>query len=276
MAVFSLLHSTTLAHTDVGKPTGAVNDFASILSTSERATLETSLRSIYSTTGASVVVATIPSLLDETIETYATQLFSEWGIGDKEKDRGLLILIAPNERQVRIEVGYGLEPVVTDAHSNAIIQKIMLPAFREGKYSLGVSNAIVSIEKLIAGDPDAIPVESKSNLKFDPTVLVYFIFFLLSAIGGYLARTKSWWLGGVIGAGIGVIAGFIFGFIYSGIIAIILLGLVGLAFDYFASKHGGKGGGHWFGGGGFGGRGGGGFGGFGGGMSGGGGSSGRW
>lgn len=287
LAVFPAA-SPAFAYESPGRPTGAVNDFAGIFSAEEKSAIESMSRTILASTSASVVVVSVPSLGDESIETYAVKLFAEWGIGDEKLDRGLLILIAPNEREVRIEVGYGLEPVITDAYSSGVIRNILLPAFKDGRYGEGVASAVDNIGKVISGDAEAVAMEGGQddggNGAGPSGALVVIIFYLvlsaISIVGRFLAKSKSWWLGGVMGAVIGLIVGIIFGFIYAGIIATVVLYFVGLLFDFYVSKHGIGHGGHggWFGGGGWGGHGGGGggLGGFGGGMSGGGGGSGRW
>ena len=259
------------SYTSPGQPTGFVNDFANIISPTIQADLESRL----SQSGLEIAVVTVPNLGDETIETYAVKLFEEWGIGDEEKDNGVLFLIAPQERQVRIEVGYGLEGVLTDAQSNGIIQKIVIPEFKNENLEAGIVKGAGAIIAVVASEADYSQVEQKKPVSGS---IFIFIWLALAILVNVFRRTKSWWLGGVMGGVGGIIIGFIFGFIFTGIISIIGLTFLGLLFDYIVSKHGGKGGpGGFFGGfgGGHGGSGGG-FGGFGGGMSGGGGSSGRW
>ncbi|MEK7175873.1 MAG: TPM domain-containing protein, partial [Patescibacteria group bacterium] len=185
---------------------------------------------------------------------------------------GLLLLIAKDDREMRIEVGYGLEPVITDIESAHIIRDVLAPAFQQEKYDEGVTAAIERVmADISSGTPqDVAPVRSG----FDWLGNIYIYFFLLIYLTSILSRSKSWWAGGIIGA--------VLGFIFSGFVAVIILAGVGFLFDYLVSKnyqkHIGRGTRPpWFiGGGGLGGGRGGGFGGFGGGMSGGGGASGRW
>lgn len=283
------------AYTSPGKPSGFVNDFAGIISAGDRQAMESQLSAFEKTGAAQIAVVTIPALGDETIETYAVKLFEEWKIGVQGKDNGLLILVAPNERQARIEVGYGLEGAVTDIQSGNIINKVMIPAFKAGDYSGGIKKAVDAVIGVISGSPEAALYSEPQNgdqmsrTKIDFAPVLFFAFIILSILGRFLGKTKSWWLGGVIGAGIGAIVGLIWGFLYYGIGSMIILGILGLIFDYIVSKNGpgdGKGGlgglggfflGSMMGGGRDGGGfGGGGFGGFGGGISGGGGASGRW
>ena len=303
------LPASVFAYTSPGKPAGYFNDFAKVITAGDAQLIESKLIDLNKSTGVEVAIVTIPSLGDETIDSYAVKLFQEWGIGASKdisaktgalRDGGLLILIAPNDREARIEVGYGLEGTVTDLQAGNIVNKVMIPAFRNGDYAGGINGAIDAVSGIIKADPTVIarysePVSSSnsaSNQNSDNGyfIIFFFVIFGLNILAGILGKTKSWWLGGVIGAVVGVIFGFIWGFFYTGIGAIIIFTILGLAFDYYVSKHppkgGGKGGGVgglWpiiflgGGGGGSGGfGGGGGFGGFGGGMSGGGGASGRW
>ncbi len=281
--IFSLviLPIIAFAYTSPGKPQGFVSDYAKVISSTAVSSIENQLQSLKNLTGVEVAVVTIPSLQNETIETYAEKLFREWGIGTKGKDNGLLILVAPNDRMVKIEVGYGLEGVIPDSIADGIIRKEMLPQFKLGDYSMGISSAVNVIVGIINNTTDKSiysldPKKSGSGVNIE--FVIFFLFIVANILAQYLSKTKSWWLGGLIGAGIGLIISLFIGFLFYGLGAIILLAIVGLIFDYFVSKIGPRGpGGHggiWFGGGGHGSSGG--FGGFGGGMSGGGGASGRW
>ena len=249
-------------------PTGHVNDFAHILKPETVSNLESTLANFESTTGNEIAIVTIDTHgSDETIESYAVKLFEKWGIGKENEDNGLLLLISRDDREMRIEVGYGLEPVITDIESGRIIREILIPAFQAGNYDEGVIQAVEHLVLLAQGE--AVPT---ANTPVNwPQWMVYagFIFIWLASI---LARSKSWWTGGVVGGVVGVI-------VFSGIIYILTCIAAGLFLDFFVSRSYKKSmasGGvppWWIGGGG---RGGGGFGGFDGGMSGGGGASGRW
>lgn len=281
---------TLFAYTSPGKPTGYVNDFAGILSTTEKASLESKSAFVDRTTGFQVAIVTVPSLGGDTVENFATKLFEEWGIGSAEKDTGLLILVSVEDRAVRIETGYGAEGPVTDLQAGNVIRNVITPAFKEGDYFLGLDGALSATIEIINKSPEAakysaenqdtMPKKSSDGFSIEGLFFIFIVF--INIFAKILGKTKSWWLGGVIGAIMGAIVGFIWGFIPLGIGAITVLTILGLVFDFLVSKNGGKGGsggnGFWIFpmGGGHGGSGGGGFGGFGGGMSGGGGASGRW
>jgi len=277
-----ILPIVVFAYTSPGKPQGFVSDFAGILSTSDVASLNSKLSALKDSTSVEIAIVTVPTIGDETIETYAVKLFEEWGIGVKGQDNGLLILVAPNDRVARIETGYGMEGIIPDIIANNIIQNEMLPSFRAGNYPEGITKATDAVIGIInkTVDPSIYSnSKTKSNSGIGFEAIIFFVFLVINVFGHALSKTKSWWLGGVIGAVIGVIVSLFVGFLFYGLGAIIILAIAGLIFDFIVSKIGPKGpgghGGFWIGGSGHGG-GGGGFGGFGGGMSGGGGASGRW
>lgn len=126
-----------LAYTSPGQPTGYVNDFAGVLSAESEARLEELVAEHERQYGHEIAIVTTPSLKDETIESYAEKLFREWGIGKKAQDNGVLILVAPSDRKMRIEVGYGLEAQLTDADSASIITAVK-PLFVSGDTGGGV------------------------------------------------------------------------------------------------------------------------------------------
>ncbi len=271
------------AYQNPGTPTGFVNDFAGMLTTEQKQSLETELNTFEKNTSNELVVVIVPNLGGDYIENFAVKLFEDWGIGKKNKDNGVLLLIARDDRQMRIEVGYGLEGALTDAQSFWIIQNVIRPAFQKGDYYGGISGGVASITSIIKGEFKPDTNSSDSN-GFDASSLfglfwVVWIFFIWT--GSVLARSKSWWGGGVVGGVIALIVSFIFTFI-SGLVSALFLIPLGLWLDYIISgrysalKETGQPLPWWIGGRGHSGSGGGGFGGFGGGHSGGGGSSGNW
>ncbi len=119
-------------------PDGAVNDFASLLSDDDEARLTALVEAVERETTAEIAVATVPTLDGFTVEDYANQLFAAWGIGQRGKDNGVLVLVAPNKREMRIEVGYGLEAVLPDGLAGQVIRETFLPAFRANDYPRGI------------------------------------------------------------------------------------------------------------------------------------------
>lgn len=141
--------------------TGRVVDDAGILSPATRERLAAMLAREEQKTGNQVVVVTLKSLQGDTIEDYGYQLGRHWGIGQKGKDNGAILLIAPNDRRARIEVGYGLEGQLTDAQCRIIIERAILPAFRRGDYDAGVLAGTAAILDVLGGVQvtQAVPAE---------------------------------------------------------------------------------------------------------------------
>lgn len=274
-----LSFSTSLAYFDLGKPTDFVDDYTNTLSVEQKGALESKLARFEAETTNEVFVVIIQNLQGDTIENFANTLFNNWGIGKKDLNNGVLFLISLDERRMRIEVGYGLEPYITDAEAFALIDKIAKPAFREGDYFTGIDVVTDSIFDLVSGREVVLEQEQSLVSIFSWDSIFTIVFVLIIFLGSFLARTKSWWAGGLIGVIIGTIVGFFTDY-KLGIVSAIILLPIGLIFDYGVSradnyqrKYGRSP--WWWGGGGFGG-GGGGFGGGGGGRSGGGGASGGW
>ena len=141
--VVAVLALVALAGAALAAPTfprlsGRVVDAAGLLSPQAEQDLTAKLKALEDSTGRQMVVATIPDLQGYPIEDYGYQLGRAWGIGDAKRDDGVLLIVAPNDRKVRIEVGYGLEPILTDSLSSVIIQTRILPAFRSGDMEAGI------------------------------------------------------------------------------------------------------------------------------------------
>lgn len=177
---------------------------------------------------------------DEYLEGYSLKVSREWGIGEKDKSNGVLLLVAIDDRKLRIEVGRGLEGDLTDVKANRIIRNVITPKFKEGKYYEGISEGINSIQLAVANKPDpaaekeaAEPVDWSAII----TMGMFTVIGALSWLGAVLGRTKSWWAGGVIGAVAGIVLMFMFGFAVWAIISFVGLILSGLGFDYLVSKN---------------------------------------
>lgn len=233
--------------------TGRVVDQAQLLSPEVEQQLTQKLEALERDTSDQLVVVSVSTLQDYPIEDYGYRLGRAWGIGQKDQDNGALLIVAPNERKVRIESGYGLEPILTDALSALIIQNQILPAFRVGGYERGITQGVDAIDAQLRLDPEEARARAAAAgarpKKADAPVasgafiaIIFFILFIMLAGAGGRGRRRR---------GMGPV-------------------LVWAASE--ALRNSGRGG--WGGGGGFGG-GGGGFGG-GGGSFGGGGASGGW
>jgi uncharacterized protein len=125
------------AHAYPPRPASPVLDLAEIFPAADEAALNERLAKYFDTTGNALVVVSVDTLNNQSVEDYATGLFNEWGIGDRKTDRGLLVLVAPNERKVRIEVGCGLEGIITDDIAKNVIEADMLPDYRQNRLEAG-------------------------------------------------------------------------------------------------------------------------------------------
>jgi len=263
---------------------GRVNDYAGLLSSGTAQQLEAALAELESTDSTQIVVLTIPSLEGDSLEGFSIRVVEQWQIGQKGKDNGALLLVAKNDRKIRIEVGYGLEGKLTDLVSGRIIRDVMVPQFKMGHYDQGIIDGVAAMVGVVRGEFVApAPNRGRGRQGTSPGLvgLVVLLFFI-----NMLGRINRG-LGAAAGGVLAPIAGAFFlnlGFI--GILSLIpagaaagfLMGLMGgpVSFGRTITRNRG---GYWgggFGGGGFGS--GGGFGGFsgGGGGFGGGGASGGW
>ena len=132
------------------QPQGYVSDYANIVSPSDKAAITQLLGELEQKTTAQVAVVTVPTTQPETIEGYSVKLFEKWRIGKKGKDNGVLFLIAYQDRRVRIETGYGLEGALPDVLCHKIISNLVVPAFKSGEYSKGITAGVQAIVGLVA------------------------------------------------------------------------------------------------------------------------------
>lgn len=179
--------------------TGRVVDNAHVLSAETSQTLSAKLEAFEAATGHQIVVVTLPSLQGYEIEDYGYQLGRTWQIGQKGKNDGALFIIAPTERKVRIEVGYGLEGVMTDALSNVIIQQKVLPPFKAGDMEAGIVGGTDAIIAQLSASPEeaaanlkaASKPTHKSTSRIDPGGLIMIIFVIFWVMGGVFGRRRG-------------------------------------------------------------------------------------
>jgi len=145
--------------------TGRVVDQAGLLSDADKISLETRLEDLEAKSGIQLVVATVKSLEGEEIEPYANQMFRAWKLGERTRNNGVLLLVAPNERRVRIEVGYGLEATLTDALSKVIIANAITPRFKTGDFGGGISRGVDDIITVLT--TDASEWQQRPSLRLD-------------------------------------------------------------------------------------------------------------
>ncbi len=271
------LFASWLAFAEVAVPPlkSRVTDLTATLSSQQQATLEQTLAAFEARKGSQVAVLIVPTTQPETVEQYAVRVEEVWKLGRKGVDDGVLLVVAKNDRKLRIEVGYGLEGALNDATAKRIIEEEIVPRFKQGDFYAGINAGVGRIIKVIDGEP-LPPPKSRAppggGLDFNSLLLIGFV--LVFVIGGILRAV----FGRFLGAGmVAAIAGFIAWTIGGAL----LIGIVVAIIAFIISLFGGARGGGWssggFGGGGFssGGFGGGGFSG-GGGSSGGGGAGGSW
>jgi len=255
---------------DVPPLRGRVNDMAGILSPDTVTRLESALAAFEASDSTQVVVLTVPSLEGDTIEGFSIKTAQKWGIGQKGKDNGALLVVSKGDREVRIEVGRGLEGSLTDALSGRIIDHVIVPEFKKGDFNAGVEQGVEKIMAAVRGEYTGDGSAGGSSELDDETSSLLFgavICLVLMSILRFLPAIIRAGLGGV---GMGILA-FV---VASGITMTIVMALVGVVLGILAPYifRGGRGG---TGGGFSGGGGGGGFSGGGGSFSGG-GSSGKW
>lgn len=143
---------------------GRITDEAELLKPEDREAIETQLKALEQSSTDQVAVVTLNSLQGSTIEEFGLELGRKWGIGQKDKDNGIVLIVAPNERKVRIEVGRKLEPQMTDALSSLIIQNGILPAFRRGDFSGGIRAGVRDINDVLLGDEEAVKERARGGL----------------------------------------------------------------------------------------------------------------
>ncbi len=254
-----------------------VTDLTRTLTAEQVATLDAMLRDLQSRKGSQLAVLMLPATAPETIEQYSIRVADAWRLGRKDVDDGVLLLIAKDERAVRIEVGYGLEGVLNDATANRIIRQLIVPQFRDGNYYQGIHDASVRIIQLIDGEVLPEPASASEQHGVGDNVPWPFLIFAVVAAGSVL-RGIFGRLGaaGLTAGGAGLLVWFFVGSLLAALVAAVFAFAFVLGSGGSGWGHGGRGGwtpgprGGW--GGGFGG---GGFSGGGGGF-GGGGASGRW
>lgn len=180
-----------------------VHDEANILSESTKAQLESALKAERDSTSNQIAILIIPSLNGELLEEYSLRVSEQWGLGQKSKDNGVLLLIAIEDRLVRIEAGYGLEGVLTDAVSSRINRNEIAPRFRQGNYDEGVKAGVVAIMQAIKGEyKNDEPTIRKKSSRRSPlgTLLILIIIIIIASRrgrggrggGGYWSSGSGW------------------------------------------------------------------------------------
>lgn len=192
--IMTLLIINILAIHSLEVPTlkGRVNDYGNMLTTDEESRLEQIIMSKEVGTTSQIAILTIPSLEGDNIEDFSIRTVDEWQLGEKGSDNGALILIALNERKIRIEVGYGLEGTLTDAKADYIIRNVLSTQLKKGNTYLGLRDAFLSMSGVISGEytiNDSDIRESNKQGQVKTGIPVSFIFMVLFVIFSSLGRS---------------------------------------------------------------------------------------
>jgi uncharacterized protein len=132
------------------KPQGAVNDFASLIPPNEKQMMEAISREVLQKTGTAIVIVTVDTVGENDYETYANELYADWGIGKKGEDKGVLIFLTKKERKIRIETGYGVEGILPDGLVGQILDDYVIPPLKKDDYGRGLLNGTIAISQVIA------------------------------------------------------------------------------------------------------------------------------
>ena len=263
--LFLLLTSVPTLALDVPKLAGRVNDYAGLLSPDVKATLEKKLDNFEKEQSTQIVVLTISSLQGDIIEQFAIRVAEQWKLGQKGKDNGVLLILARDERKVRIEVGMGLQGVLPDISASHIIRDVMRPFLQKDDYDRGISAGIDAILAATSGEFKAT-AKVKASQKQHSSSPSPVTLFLLAVVAILILGTFSRYLGGLTGSAVLPLAAWFglpgvslltivilaaAGFIGGLLLSMLLSGIFGGSGGYF----GGGWGGGFFGGGGFGGGG---------------------
>lgn len=163
VVLLAVLALPALAQAPLPALTGRVVDNANVIDAAAETALTGKLAAFEAKSSDQIVVATLRTLGGEAIEPYANRLFRAWGLGQAGEDNGILLLVAVDDRKMRIEVGYGLEGTLTDLHSKLIIENAMVPAFRAGDYAGGISRAVDDIVTVLEGNAEELEKRYQRN-----------------------------------------------------------------------------------------------------------------
>jgi uncharacterized protein len=167
--------------------TGRVVDDADLLSYTDKVAITADLKALEDKSSDQLVVVTLPSLQGYAIEEFGYQLGRKWGIGTEKLDNGVLLIVAPNERKVRIAVGTGLEGTLTDALSRIVIENSILPRFKEGDFAGGIKNGVRDIALVLTGDAAEVEARAKARQEAESPLFFWLILILWLAIFLWIA-----------------------------------------------------------------------------------------
>ncbi len=233
--LFFAATSVVAAQFSFRRPVGFVNDFEGIIDSEVRIELERKLADLRERKGIEVVVVTTDNFSDDTIEGFSNDLYDHWRISSN----GLLFIVSQEKRETRIEVGYDMEQIFTDARVGRLLDNYVIPELKNDNYTSGIEAGVDNILRIIDGDVqefDSIgPSDDNMSRAFDYFSVGLLVFFFLAE---FMASTKSWWLGGVVGVIAGIALGMVFSSLSWGLAFGLILGVLGLIIDFVLSKLG--------------------------------------
>ncbi len=199
-----------------------VTDLTQTLSPEQQSTLETKLADFEQQKGSQIAVLIVPTTAPEAIEQYSIRVVDAWKLGREKQDDGVLLLVAKDDRKMRIEVGYGLEGTIPDIYAKRIISEIMVPSFRQGDFYGGINHAVEQIIKLISGEQLPAPAQTLQNgdKLWD---MLYIVLIAVFVVGGILRAVFGKFLGGILNGGLIGMLIWIFG---GGLLVAIVLGIL--------------------------------------------------
>jgi uncharacterized protein len=221
----TLLWSTSAVAQTLPKPAGRITDLANVIDAGTEAELNGRLDQLERQTSSEVAVVTVPSLDGTPVDDYAVRLFKEWGIGQARQDNGVLVLVAPAEREMRIEVGYGLEGILPDGLAGQIIRENFIPRFREDDYNGGIRDGVARVidvveKQQVLTAEELAKFNAESGTEDVPVWIIIPFMSLFVAIGATM-----------VGLGFRTKTGFplLFGGFFGGMPLLIALGIVTMA-----------------------------------------------
>nr|WP_027211334.1 YgcG family protein [Burkholderia sp. WSM2232] len=243
-AVLTLVGTGAAADALVPDLTARVTDETGTLTAEQRADLEQRLKAFEAQKGSQISVLIVPTTQPETIEQYSMRVVEQWKLGRKNVDDGVLLIVAKNDRSLRIEVGYGLEGALNDATSNRIVNETIVPRFRQGDFYGGITAGVDSIMRVVSGEPLPAPRQRRDEHRGVGQLLP--VLFVLTVVAGGVLRSILGRLPGAVvtGGAIGVLAWMLSGAILVAAVA----GAVALVFTLLGSGMGAHAGGRFIGG----------------------------
>ncbi len=222
-----------------------VTDQTATLAPDQRSQLEAKLADFERQKGSQIAVLIVPTVNPETITQYALRVVESWKLGRKGVDDGVLLLVAKEDRTLRIEVGYALEGALNDATAKRIISETITPHFKQGDFFGGINAGLDVMIKVVGGEPLPEPTSKAADDSFDIESMLPIGFILIFVVGGILRAIFGRFLAaGIIGGAAGVLASLLFSSVFFAIVAGVVAFIISL-FAGFSGGAGGRGGGGW-------------------------------